>query len=215
MDGKDYSLSKSKKQKDRNSMLTKQLNGLIAVADKVARDLSPQDAFSKGMVIQSAKSVDNTATRMLLLSQLEKLTRSVNATRSFLTQDDLQDAVDDIIEIFPSLKIEEILLCFKHIRQGKYELYGNLTTNTLIKCLHNYEIEHTVPMREREHTKAHEYQTAHINWKKVSRALEDSGLIKEPKKTLEEAGGFVHLNREDFEEIARAQKESYKAKNAS
>jgi len=196
-------------------MLTKQLNGLIAVADKVARDLSPQDAFSKGMVIQSAKSVDNTATRMLLLSQLEKLTRSVNATRSFLTQDDLQDAVDDIIEIFPSLKIEEILLCFKHIRQGKYELYGNLTTNTLIKCLHNYEIEHTVPMREREHTKAHEYQTAHINWKKVSRALEDSGLIKEPKKTLEEAGGFVHLNREDFEEIARAQKESYKAKNAS
>jgi hypothetical protein len=191
------------------------LTGLIKAVDSVARNLSTQDAFSGGLVIQSAYKADEASTRALLFSQLEKLTRSVNATRSFQTESDLQDAVEDIIEIFPSLKIEEILLCFKHIRQGKYELYGNLTTNTLIKCLHHYEIEHTVPMREREHTKAHEYQTAHINWKKVSRALEDSGLIKEPKKTLEEAGGFVHLNREDFEEIARAQKEGYEAQNPS
>ena len=195
--------------------MRKHVLGLVEKVDKVARDLTTQDAFNEGLVLQSANKVDSETTNMLLLSQLERLVRSVNATRSFQTQEDLQDAVGDIIEIFPSLKIEEILLCFKHIRQGKYELYGNLTTNSLIKCLHNYEIEHTVPMREREHTKAHEYQTAHINWKKVSRALEDSGLIKEPKKTLEEAGGFVHLNREDFEEIARAQKESYKAKNAS
>ena len=195
--------------------MRKHVLGLVEKVDKVARDLTTQDAFNEGLVLQSANKVDSETTNMLLLSQLERLVRSVNATRSFQTQEDLQDAVGDIIEIFPSLKIEEILLCFKHIRQGKYELYGNLTTNTLIKCLHNYEIEHTVPMREREHTKAHEYQTAHINWKKVSRALEDSGLIKEPKKTLEEAGGFVHLNRQDFEEIARAQKESYKAKNAS
>ena len=195
--------------------MRKHVLGLVEKVDKVARDLTTQDAFNEGLVLQSANKVDSETTNMLLLSQLERLVRSVNATRSFQTQEDLQDAVGDIIEIFPSLKIEEILLCFKHIRQGKYELYGNLTTNSLIKCLHNYEIEHTVPMREREHTKAHEYQTAHINWKKVSRALEDSGLIKEPKKTLEEAGGFVHLNRQDFEEIARAQKESYKAKNAS
>ena len=191
------------------------MTGLIKAVNSVARNLSTQNAFSGGLVIQSAYKADEVSTRALLFSQLEKLTRSVNATRSFQTESDLQDAVEDIIEIFPSLKIEEILLCFKHIRQGKYELYGNLTTNTLIKCLHNYEIEHTVPMREREHSKAHEYETAHINWKKVSRALEDSGLISDPKKTLEEAGGFVHLNREDFEEIARAQKEGYKAKNAS
>ena len=191
------------------------MTGLIKAVNSVARNLSTQNAFSGGLVIQSAYKADEVSTRALLFSQLEKLTRSVNATRSFQTESDLRDAVEDIIEIFPSLKIEEILLCFKHIRQGKYELYGNLTTNTLIKCLHNYEIEHTVPMREREHSKAHEYETAHINWKKVSRALEDSGLISDPKKTLEEAGGFVHLNREDFEEIARAQKEGYKAKNAS
>ena len=191
------------------------MTGLIKAVDSVARKLSTQDAFSGGLVIQSAYKVDESSTRALLFSQLQRLVRSVNATRSFQTESDLQDAVEDIIEIFPSLKIEEILLCFKHIRQGKYELYGNLTTNTLIKCLHEYEIEHTVPMREREHVKVHEYETAHINWKKVSRALEDSGLISNPKKTLEEAGGFVHLNREDFEEITRAQKEGYKAKNAS
>ena len=195
--------------------MKKHVLGLVEKVDKVARDLTTQDAFNEGLVLQSANKVDAETTNMLLLSQLERLVRAVNATRSFQTQEDLQDAVGDIIEIFPSLKIEEILLCFKHIRQGKYELYGNLTTNTLIKCLHEYEIEHTVPMREREHTKVHEYETAHINWKKVSRALEDSGLISDPKKTLEEAGGFVHLNRKDFEEITRAQKERYKAKDAS
>ena len=148
---------------------------------------------------------------MLLLSQLERLVRAVNATRSFQTQSDLQDAVMDIIEIFPSLKMEEILLCFKYIRQGKYELYGNLTTNTLIKCLHNYEIEHTVPLREQQHREQQPYVNGMIDWKRLSDAI----VLPKEKKTLEEAGGSVHLTLEDFNEIAKAQKEAYEAQNLS
>tara|TARA_R100000541_G_scaffold16870_1_gene26530 strand:- start:1146 stop:1595 length:450 start_codon:yes stop_codon:yes gene_type:complete len=148
---------------------------------------------------------------MLLLSQLERLVRAVNATRSFQTESDLQDAVDDIMEIFPSLKIEEILLCFKYIRQGKYELYGNLTTNTLIKCLHNYEIEHTVPLREQQHREQKPYVNGMIDWQRLSDAI----VLPKEKKTLEEAGGHVHLTLEDFNEIAKAQKEAYKAQNPS
>ena len=186
-------------------MQKKHLNGLVATADKLARDLTPKDAFHNGMVIQSAKRADITATRMLLLSQLERLVRAVNATRSFQNQDDLQDAVDDIIEIFPSLKVEEILLCFKHIRQGKYELYGNLTTNTLIKCMKEYELQNTIPLREKQHKEVQPYINGMIDYKRLSDALH----VERPKKTLEEAGGFVHLTKQDFEDIARAQKESY------
>jgi hypothetical protein len=211
MDGKDYSLLKSKKQTDRNLMLKKQLDGLILAADNIARDLTPKDAFKSGLIMQSASKTDGTATRMLLLSQLERLVRAVNATRSFQSQSDLQDAVDDIQEIFPSLKVEEILLCFKYIRQGKYELYGNLTTNTLIKCLHNYEIEHTVPLREQKHREQQPYVNGMIDWKRLSDAI----VLPKEKKTLEEAGGSVHLTLEDFNEIAKAQKEAYQAQNLS
>ena len=191
-------------------MLKKQLDGLILAADNIARDLTPKDAFKSGLIMQSASKTDGTATRMLLLSQLERLVRAVNATRSFQSQSDLQDAVDDIQEIFPSLKVEEILLCFKYIRQGKYELYGNLTTNTLIKCLHNYEIEHTVPLREQKHREQQPYSNAMIDWKRLSDAI----VLPTEKKTLEEAGGSVHLTLDDFNEIARAQKEAYQAHQA-
>ena len=210
MDGKDYSLSKSKKQELQKLQKT-QLDGLILAADSIARDLNPKDAFKKGLIIQSAKAVGLTPVRMLILSQLERLVRAVNANRSFQTESDLQDAVDDILEIFPSLKVEEILLCFKYIRQGKYELYGNLTTNTLIKCLHNYEIEHTVPLREQQHREQKPYVNGMIDWKRLSDAI----VLPKEKKTLEEAGGSVHLTLEDFNEIAKAQKEAYQAQNLS
>ena len=210
MDGKDYSLSKSKKQELQKLQKT-QLDGLILAADSIARDLNPKDAFKKGLIIQSAKAVGLTPVRMLILSQLERLVRAVNANRSFQTESDLQDAVDDILEIFPSLKVEEILLCFKYIRQGKYELYGNLTTNTLIKCLHNYEIEHTVPLREQQHREQKPYVNGMIDWKRLSDAI----VLPKEKKTLEEAGGSVHLTLEDFNEIAKAQKEAYEAQNLS
>lgn len=210
MDGKDYSLSKSKKQELQKLQKT-QLDGLILAADSIARDLNPKDAFKKGLIIQSAKAVGLTPVRMLILSQLERLVRAVNATRSFQTESDLQDAVDDILEIFPSLKVEEILLCFKYIRQGKYELFGNLTTNTLIKCLHNYEIENTVPLREQQHREQKPYVNGMIDWKRLSDAI----VLPKEKKTLEEAGGSVHLTLEDFNEIAKAQKEAYQAQNLS
>lgn len=187
------------------------MTGLIKAVDSVARNLTTKEAFNDGLIIQSANKVDGSSTRALLYSQIEKLVRSVNATRGFQTEGDIQDAVEDIIEIFPSLKMEEILLCFKYIRQGKYELYGNLTTNTLIKCLHNYEIEHTVPLREQQHREQKPYVNGMIDWKRLSEAI----VLPKEKKTLEEAGGSVHLTLEDFNEIAKAQKEAYQAQNLS
>lgn len=152
--------------------------------------------------------MDSAKTRLLLLAELERLVRSVNATRSFQSQEDLQDAVDDIIEIFPSLKVEEILVAFKMIRQGKFELFGNLTTNTLIKCLHKYELDHTIPLREQQHT-VHQgaIQPPHfamIDWQKLGEAL----IVEPQKKSLEELGGHIHITPDDLKEIEKATQEN-------
>lgn len=189
-------------------ILSKHLNGLAANSRKVARVHTSASAFEQGLVLQTANKIDAQATSMLLLAELERLVRSVNATRSFQSQEDLQDAVDDIIEIFPSLKVEEILVAFKMIRQGKFELFGNLTTNTLIKCLHKYELEQTIPLREKQHT-IHQGAImpphfAMIDWQKLGEAL----IVEPQKKSLEELGGHIHISAEDLKNIEEAQKEN-------
>jgi len=194
-------------------MLQKRLNGLVVDSRHIARINTPATAFANGMVLQSANIADKTNTRLLILAELERLVRSVNATRSFQSEEDLQDAVEDIIEVFPSLKIEEVLVCFKHIRQGKYELFGNLTTNSLIKCLHKYELDNTVPLRERHHKDQAQqlpYHTAHIDWARLAEAIH----IDPPKRSLEELGGHVHLTAEDLNQIEKAKEES-KQENSS
>ena len=212
-DGKDYSLSKEKKP---GSSLTpiKHLDGLVENSRQIARVYNSDTAFKQGLVLQTATKIDSAATKLLLLAELERLVRAVNATRSFQSQEDLQDAVDDIIEIFPSLKVEEILVAFKLIRQGKFELFGNLTTNTLIKCLHKYELDNTIPLREQQHT-VHQgaIQPPHfamIDWQKLGECL----IVEPQKKSLEELGGHIHITADDIKEIEKAQKE-YKEKNTN
>ena len=122
----------------------------------------------------------------MLLDKLERLVRHVNATRTFQSQSDLQDAVDDICELFPSMKLEELLLAFKYIRQGRYELYGNFTTNTLLDCIRKYEMSNTVTYREQEHYENKKtIQTATLDVKRLLHDLEKDGKLRNPRKLLD------------------------------
>jgi hypothetical protein len=124
--------------------------------------------------------------KVMLLAELERLTRHVSATRTFQNQQDQQDAVDDICELFPSMKVEEILTAFKYIRQGRYELFGNFTTNVLLDCIRAYELQNTVQFREEEHQqRKNEAQTACIDWSRLKRDLDADGLLKTPRKVLD------------------------------
>ena len=160
-----------------------QLSGLIANINEVARKHTPATAFNEGIVLQSANKHEPGEIRMLLLSQLQKLVSGVNATRSFKTKEDYHDCVEDILEVFPSLKIEEILICFKHIRQGKYDLYGTLCTGSIIKSLHAYEEKYTTPFREQKHAAQEPYINGMIDWQQLGEAL----TVDQPSKlSLEE-----------------------------
>ena len=90
---------------------------------------------------------------------------------------------EDILEVFPSLKVEEVLICFKHIRQGKYDLYGTLCTGSIIKSLHAYEEKYTTPFREQKHAAQEPYINGMIDWKQLGEAL----TVDQPSKlSLEE-----------------------------
>ena len=163
--------------------MKKQLLGLIKNVSQVMRKHTPSTAFNNGIVLQSADRHEPGEIRMLLLAQLKKLVSGVNATRSFKTNEDYEDCVEDILEVFPSLKIEEILLCFKQIRQGKYDLYGTLCTGSIIKSIHAYELANTIPFRENYHAALEPYINGMIDWKQLSEPLT---VAKPQKKSLEE-----------------------------
>jgi hypothetical protein len=180
------------------------LDGLITLGSTISRIHSPKTAFKEGLTLQTAKKLDKRAVSILILTQLKRLVKAVNATRSFNDNEDMMDAVEDIIEVFPSLKVEEIMICFKYIRQGRYELYGSLNSSTLMKSLHAYEEANTIPMREQKHKALEPYINGMIDYKRLSEAL----TVDQPKRSLEELGGYINVTEQDLKDIEKAKKES-------
>jgi len=161
----------------------KSLLGLTANVREIIRNHKPQTAFDNGIVLQSADIHCKAEIRLLMLSQLKQLDIAVNATRSFQDDEDYMNCIEDIIEVFPSLKVEEVLICFKHIRQGKYDLYGTLCTGSIIKSLHAYEDKYTTPFREQKHAAYEPYINGMIDWQKIGENL----IVETPTKiSLEE-----------------------------
>jgi hypothetical protein len=203
--GEGSSLSKEVSSKDSQTLVLRtRLDGLITLGSDISRVHSAKTAFKEGLTLQTAKKLDKRAVSILILTQLKRLVKAVNATRSFNDNEDMMDAVEDIIEVFPSLKVEEIMICFKYIRQGRYELYGSLNSSTLMKSLHAYEEANTIPMREQKHKAQEPYINGMIDWKQLSEAL----TVDQPKRSLEELGGYINVTEQDLKDIEKAKKES-------
>lgn len=177
--------------------------GLAAIAD-------PLKAFREGLPICQAVSVDMEQTRFFLFTQLFNLWRSVRVgdARTWENEQDIQIVVEDIIDDFPSLKLEEVALCFKAIRKGEVNIYGRLDTPTLLSAIRDYEDKHTVTFRENHHraqvqARALEY-AGHGRGLSVRDAL--AAVVKEmprQKKTIEELGGSINLTEQEMLEIDR------------
>ena len=203
--GEGSSLSKEVSSKDSQTLVLRtRLDGLITLGSDISRVHSAKTAFKEGLTLQTAKKLDKRAVSILILTQLKRLVKAVNATRSFNDNEDMMDAVEDIIEVFPSLKVEEIMICFKYIRQGRYELYGSLNSSTLMKSLHAYEEANTIPMREQKHKALEPYINGMIDYKRLSEAL----TVDQPKRSLEELGGYINVTEQDLKDIEKAKKES-------
>ena len=90
------------------------------------------------------------ATKVLLLSELTRTWKgvAVGESKTWKDQEAIQDVVDEVCEIFPTMKLEEILLVFRAIRRGEVNIYGRLDTPTLIEQLRKYEDTYTTTFRE-------------------------------------------------------------------
>ena len=147
--------------------------------------MTPDKAYTHGFSMSLANKMKPLELGVMLLAELERLVRHVSATRTFQTQTDLQDAVDDICELFPSLKVEEILTAFKHIRQGRFQLFGNFTTNVLLDCLRQYDMQNTVSFREQFHREQKQIETASLDVSRLIADLDKDGKLKTSRRLLD------------------------------
>ena len=123
------------------------------------------------MSLSKALKAEPAKVRLTMLAELERLVR--HERHAHLSDADRPAGCGGghLRELFPSMKLEEVLIAFKQIRQGRFDLYGNFTTNVLIDCIRNYEMQNTVTMREQEHVenKKQQVETAAIDWQRLKR----------------------------------------------
>lgn len=117
--------------------------------------VTPELAFDHGLPITQALSEDRPKTKLLLFAELKRVWRSVRIGdgKTWQTDEDLQDAVDDIVDICRTMKVEEVLYVFRSIRRGERKLYGRLDTPTLIEALRDHDTNVTSALRERAHSR--------------------------------------------------------------
>ena len=198
------------------------MSGLASDPRGALANRTPLDLFRTGLPLCQAIKANPKGTRVLLLGELARTWKAVKVgdAKTWEGQDALQDAVDDVLELFPTLKAEEVLQVFKDIRQGRVKLFGRLDTPTLVEALRNYEDRHTVTFREQQHrqpppveTAAWEHRPAGPGTIPVGEALARlKASLPSRRKTLEELGGHVHLTTEDLQQIeqhAQSQKQSH------
>lgn len=76
------------------------------------------------------------------MAQVGKLCKDMDATKTLSTDEELLFTCRAIITEHPTLKLEEIAVCFDMIRMGKFgKLYGRLKTAEILECLRQYEGE--------------------------------------------------------------------------
>jgi hypothetical protein len=183
-DGKDS--THSKELQVLSSTQLQRLNGLLSKGQRAIIGVDSKEAYDQGISLSKCLAVKRTEVRLLLAAELTRLVRHVSATRTFQTESDIHDAVDDICEVFPSMKLEEILTAFKYIRRGVYELYGNLTINTLIECIRKYEMANTVSYREQEHRERKRIiDTASFDVQRLMADLDRNGKLRVPRRTID------------------------------
>lgn len=114
----------------------------------------PEEIHRHGLSVSRAKSEDATYLRALLGRELVQLMRAVKVNNTFASEEDIYTAVDDIIEEFKTLKVEEVIHVFAQIRRGKIEIYGRLDTPTICKALRDYDVNVACEFREKHYKEA-------------------------------------------------------------
>ncbi len=115
---------------------------------------SREEIHRNGISVSRANKEAPEALRAFLGRELVTLSRNVKVNNTFSNEEDVVTAIEDIIQEFPSLKLEEVREVFTQIRRGKVELYGRLDTPTICNALRDYDVNVACEFREKHYKEA-------------------------------------------------------------
>ena len=92
--------------------------------------------YRQGLTISKALFTDRSQTKLILFSALKRLWRAVRVgdDKTWQTDEDVQDCVDDIIDIYRTMKMEEVMYVLIQIRRGRVKIFGRLDTPTILEA---------------------------------------------------------------------------------
>ena len=121
--------------------------------------IKPDEAWNKGTNIQTAIKVMPDMCRAWIYSQVAQLCKDMNATKTLDTDEQLQFTCRAILQEHPTLKLEEIKVCFDMIRMGKFgKLFERLKSAEILEFLRRYEGEVRSEVLERNHQKERDHK---------------------------------------------------------
>lgn len=116
--------------------------------------VKPIEAWERGTNIQTAVKHNPKIVRGWIMAEVGRLIKEVDANKTLSTDEELQFCCRSILEEHPTLKLEEIRVCFVMIRQGKFgKLFERLKTAEILECLRKYEGEVRTEVMESIHRK--------------------------------------------------------------
>lgn len=106
------------------------------------------------------------------MAEVGRLIKELDMKTTISTDEELIFCCNSILEEHPTIKLEEIRVCFNMLRRGKFgKMYERLKTSEILDCLRKYEGEVRVEIMERKiHTDRIEKQ------KKTEESIYNSGL---------------------------------------
>ena len=161
----------------------------------------------------SIPSVKSATPSALSLTETQRLNGLLNNTRETMQGVVPSTAYSQGVTLCKALRERKpqvkVLLVFKHIRQGRYQLYGNFTTNVLLDCMRQYEMDNTVTMREHEHAERKKtIETASLDVRRLIDDLNRDGKLRNSRKLLNRKYIPYPNDKEDVESTQQAAQET-------
>lgn len=113
-------------------------------------DLDPYKAWTEGTNIKFAIKHHPVETRHWIRLRVAALCKAMDAKKTVSTDEELNWTCQIILRDHPTLKLEEIDVCFDNIRAGKYgPIYERLKAPEILMYLRDYEAQDRCDVLER------------------------------------------------------------------
>jgi superfamily II DNA or RNA helicase len=111
---------------------------------------TPSELFKDGTNMRLAKNQDHTSLKIILIKELNDLLEFVDANKTLSTAEEVAFTVTAIIEDYPAMSIEEVILVFSRIKKGEYgKYYERFKTPEILEAIRLYESEDRAEMLEK------------------------------------------------------------------